>query len=426
MLQIANFRRYFTGQAVSLSGSWMQSVGQAWLVVELTRSGTSLGLVVAVQTLPILVLGPYCGLVADRFDRRRLLLVTSGSSALVALTLGLLTVTSDVRLWMIFLCAAALGSVMAVDQPARSAFVAEMVGTADIRSAVTLIGVLVAATRVVGPAIAGVLITSIGIGFCFLVNAASYVPAIIAFATIAPDQLHRDSKGRRVRRQVRDGLRYAIRQQDLRTPLLVMAVVGTFAYEFQVVLPLVARYAFDGSGGAYGAMTAAMGLGAVGGGLVAAGRRRSGRFSLAVSTGAFGLALLAAAAAPALPAELVCLMAVGALSVTFLSLAESGLQMTVRPEMRGRVMALWSIGLLGTTPIGGPVTGFVSQHAGPRYGLALGAAACLVAAAGAAVSASRSPAPGPQLDLDDDRDDQGTPLVGAADPAADAVPDEVS
>lgn len=376
-----NYRRYFAGQAVSLIGTWMQTVAQSWLVLTITGSGAALGLIVALQFLPVLLLAPYGGVVADRLPKRRLLIATQTTLAVLALTLGVLVVSGAVALWEVALLALGLGLVQAFDSPARQSFVLEMVGPTDLRNAVSLNSVLVNAARAVGPAVAGVLIATVGVGVCFLVNAASFVAVLASLATLDVAGLHRSPPIQRARGQLREGFAYVRATPTLAVPLLMMALIGTLAYEFQVVLPVVARETFHGGAGAYGAMTAAMGAGAVVGGLVVAGYARTGVRPLIAAAGAFGVLILLAAAAPTLTLEVLALALVGAGSIAFLAVGNSTLQLTSSPEMRGRVMALWAVAFIGSTPLGGPIAGLVAERAGPRWGLVLGAVAALAAAA---------------------------------------------
>jgi len=380
-LSVRNFRLYFIGQTVSLSGTWMQSVAQAWLVLKLTGSGTALGLVIALQFLPVLVLGPAGGLLADRFDKRRLLYATQAGAGLVALLLGVLVATDVVRLWMVYVLAAALGVTSAVDSPARQTFVLEMVGADQLVNAVTLNSVMVNLARVLGPAAAGAVIATAGLAPCFLLNAASFVAVLVALSRMRTDELDRTAPQARRKGQLRDGLRYVRSTPALAVPLMMMAVIGTLAYEFAVVLPLMARFTFHGDAGTYSLMTAAMGGGAVVGGLWTASRPRRSPLALARIALIFGAVILAAAAAPSLSFELAALVLVGASSTSFLSLGNSTLQLSTAPEMRGRVMSLWSVAFLGSTPVGGPIIGWIGEHLGPRYGLALGAIAALLAGA---------------------------------------------
>jgi MFS family permease len=287
-LSIRNFRWYFLGQAVSLPGTWMQAIGQSWLVLELTGSGTAVGLVTALQFLPMLFLAPWGGVIADRFDKRRLLFLTQSTAAILAAVLGIIVVIDVVELWMVYVLVGSLGLVASIDVPARQTFIMEMVGRDSVTNAVSLNSVLVNAARIVGPAIAGALIVTVGIGACFIVNALSYCGILVALVLIRPHELSRATPQPRRRGQLREGIRYAAGERAVLVPLLMMAVVGTFAYEYHVVLPLFARFTFDGDAGTFAAMTAAMGAGAVVGGLLTASRRSRTAVSLAVVAIAFG------------------------------------------------------------------------------------------------------------------------------------------
>lgn len=378
-LGVRNFRIYFAGQAISLAGTWMQAVAQSWLVLQLTHSGTMLGLVVAAQFLPVLVLAPYGGLIADRVSKRRLLVTTQSAMASLALALGLLTVTHAVRLWMVFLIALLLGTVNAADNPGRQSFVPEMVGRERLQNAVSLNSVMVNASRAAGPAVAGILIAAAGTGVCFLANSASYAAVLVALARIRTADLRRAPPVSREPGQIRQGLRYVRRTRGLLLPLLMMALVGTLAYEFQVVLPLLARVSLHGNAATYGFLTSAMGAGAVIGGLAVATASSSGLGRLTLAAAAFGAAIFAAALVPSLPAELVALGFVGAGSIAFLATGNTTLQLTSDPRFRGRVMALWSVTFLGSTPVGGPLIGLVAEYVSPRFALGVGGAACLAA-----------------------------------------------
>lgn len=380
-LSVPNYRRFFLGQAVSLAGTWMQSVAMAWLVLQLTGSATWLGLNVALQTLPVLLLGPYAGVVVDRVDKRRLLVATQLVSACLALVLAVLTIDQRVTLGWVVLLSLMLGLVQAFDNPARQAFVREMVPGRLVRNAVTLNSVVVNVARAVGPAVGGVLIAWIGVGACFAVNAASFLAVIAAYLLMDVDQLRTPEPVPQEKGQLRAGLVYVWRTPGLRVPLLMMGLVGTLTYEFQVSLPALVTGTFHDGATALGWVTAAMGVGAVVGGLATAGRRATGTPVVTVAAAAFGVATLLLAVMPTVYAAGAALLLVGAASIWFLSTGNATLQMTAEPQMRGRVMALWAVAFLGTTPVGGPLIGWVSQQAGARFALALGGAAALVAAA---------------------------------------------
>ncbi|CUU55572.1 Predicted arabinose efflux permease, MFS family [Parafrankia irregularis] len=379
-LQVPNFRLFLGGQVVSLCGTWMQMIALGWLVLSLGASGTELGLVTAAQFLPVLLFGAYGGLIADRSDSRRLLICTQVSLAALAALLGILDLTGVARLWMVAALAAAIGLITAVDNPTRQSFVQEMVGAEHLPNAVTLNSVTVNAARVVGPAIAGLVISLIGTSGCFLLNAASFAAVVLALRRMDAGALVPSKPVARAPGQVRSGLAYAMRTTGLRVPLIMMAVVGALAYEFQVVLPLVARETFDGSAATYSLFTGAMGAGAVVGGLFVARRRSVGIAALALASGLFGVVLLLAAAAPTLALEVVALVLVGAASVAFIATGNATVQLSSAPEMRGRVMALWSVAFLGSTPVGGPIAGWVAQTFGARAGLVLAGAAAVAGA----------------------------------------------
>ena len=379
-LAVRNYRFYFFGQIVSVSGTWMQSLAQAWLVLELTHNGTWVGLVTAAQFLPVMLAGPYGGLIADRVDKRRMLMFTQTAAGTLALILGLLAATHEVKLWMVFALAMGLGGVNTVDNPTRQAFVMEMVGADMVTNAVTLNSVVINGARIVGPALAGVLIGTVGVAPCFIINAASYVAVIIGVSLMRPAELVRGQRVARARGQLMEGLRYAWQTPALRTPLLMVTVVGTLAYNFTVTLSLLSSRTFHSGAGGFGVMTSAMGAGAVIGGLITASRSRPTGRRLVLVTAALGAALIGCALMPLYPMELAMLGLMGVANICFIATANTTLQLSSSTEMRGRVMALYGVAFLGTTPIGGPLIGWISQHAGPRFGLALGGVASVIAA----------------------------------------------
>jgi MFS family permease len=392
-LAVPNYRRYVCGQAVSLIGTWMQMTAQSWLVLELTHSSTALGLVVAAQTLPVLLLGPYGGVIADRSDKRRLMVALQSAMGVQALILGLLTVTHVVRVWEIALLAALLGLNNAFENPARQSFMLEMVGAEHLRNAVTLNSVLVNVARAVGPAVAGVLIATVGDGPCFLANAASFVAVVATLLRLDRSALAPSPPMRRAAGQLREGLRYVSSNRELAVPLLMMALAGTLAYEFQVTLPVMASRGLHAGSEGFGFMTAAMGVGAVIGGLAVAARGRVGITPLALAASAFGALLVLAALAPSLGLELAALTLVGAASIAFMSTGNATLQLQADPAMRGRVMSLWFVAFQGSTPIGGPLVGWLIALGGARIGLGVGGVACLLVALIGAVSVARRERP---------------------------------
>jgi MFS family permease len=379
-LSVPNYRRYFTGQAISLTGTWMQTTAQAWLVLTLTNSSTDLGLVIALQTLPVLLLGPYAGVIADRVDKRRMMVWLQALMGVQALILGVLATTHVIRLWEVCVLAVFLGLNNCFENPARQTFVLEMVGPEHLRNAVTLNSVLMNAARAVGPAVAGLLIATVGVGLCFLLNAASFIAVVVSLATLNVQMLQPSRPTGRERGQLRQGLSYVRHNRNILVPLIMMAMVGMLTYEFQVSLPVLARHTFHGDSEIFGFMTAAMGGGAVLGGLFTAARGRTGLRPMVTTASAFGVVVLFAAFAPSLAFEYAALALVGWGSVSFLSMGNSTLQLEADASMRGRVMALWSVAFLGSTPIGGPTIGWIISIADPRVGLAVGGCTCLVAA----------------------------------------------
>jgi len=377
-LRVYNYRCFFIGQTISVSGTWMQTVAQAWLVLRLTGSGTDLGLVTAARFLPMLVLGPWGGLVADRLDKRRILYVTQCLAGLCAFALAAVVWTGAVRLWMVYVIALALGMVNVFDNPTRQGFIPEMVPDDELRNAITLNSVTVNVARVVGPSLAGALIAGVGLAACFLANAASYVAVLASLAVMDRSSLRPSDPEPRAGGQVRAGFRYVARTPELLVPLLMIAVVGTLAWEFQVSLPLMAQRAFHGGASTYGLFLGAMGAGAVVGGLISASKSSSGGTALAVTSAGWGVVILLAAVAPNRATELAALVLVGYGSISFNAISKTTLQLRAAPNLRGRVMALWSVAYLGSTPIGGPIVGWVGQHLGARWSLVVGGAPTLL------------------------------------------------
>jgi MFS family permease len=380
-LSVPNYRRYYGGQAISLVGTWMQMTAQAWLVLTLTHSSTALGGIVALQTLPVLLLAPYGGVIADRVDKRRVMVALQSAMGVQALILGVLTATGSVRVWEIGVLAALLGLNNAFENPARQSFMLELVGAEHLRNAVSLNSVLVNVARAVGPAVAGILIATAGDDVCFLANAASFIPVVGTLLLLDKSKLNPTTPAPRSPGQLREGLRYVRRTRELAVPLLMMGAVGCLTYEFQVSLPVMASRGLHAGAAGFGFMTASMGVGAVVGGLLVAARGRTGLGPLTAAATAFGGAITLAALAPSLALELVALAFAGAASISFMSTGNSTLQLTAAPEMRGRVMALWFVAFQGSTPVGGPAVGAVMALMGPRAGLGVGALTCLVVAA---------------------------------------------
>jgi MFS family permease len=377
-LRQRNYRLFFFGQLVSVAGTWMQTVAQSFLVLDMTHSGTQLGLTTAARFLPMFAFGPVGGLIADRMDKQRVLYLTQTLSGLLAAVFAVLIATHDIRLWSVYLLAVALGFVNVFDNPARQSFIAEMVSPEDLPNAVMLNSVAMNMARVFGAALGGVIAAAIGLALCFACNATSFGAVLISLALMRRSELFPARRVAREKRQVRQGLRYVRSTPELLIPLLMIAVVGTLAWEFQVTLPLMASKVFHGGAATYGVMASVMGAGAVVGGLISASRSRVRARALCVAAVGWGVAILAAAAAPSLALELVAMVFVGYGSISFNSLAKTTLQLAAKPTMRGRVMALWALAWLGSTPIGGPIVGWAGQVAGARWSLVIGGLATLI------------------------------------------------
>jgi MFS family permease len=391
-LAVPNYRRYFAAQVVSISGNWMQTVAEMWLVVQLTGSGVSVGLVAALQFLPILLAGAWGGALVDRLPRRRVLMLTQLLMALPAATLWLLTVDGSVELWMVYALVLARGMVLAVDNPARQSFVSELVGPDRLVNAVSLNSVVIHSARIVGPAAAGIVIATLGVGPCFGLNALSFGAMLVALRLMDPAQLHgaRKTRGAREPGQVRAAFSHVRERPELWIPLAMMVLVGTLSFNFQVLLPLMAHSTWHGGAGTYAALTTTMGVGSVVGALLAGARGRADARVLLAASALFGVMSLAAAAAPVLWLELAALVPLGAASVTFAAGVNSALQLGADPALRGRVMALYSVVFLGSTPIGAPLAGWLAEVAGPRAGLVVGGAAAIVAAVAARAAFARA------------------------------------
>ena len=392
-LRVPNYRRYFAGQLVSLSGNWMQIVAEMWLILLLTGSGLAVGLTSALQFLPLLLFGAWGGLLADRRPKRSLLTVTQTLMALPALALWAVTAAGVVTPGMVYALVLVRGAINSIDNPARQSFAIEMVGSERVVNAVSLNSVLIHSARIAGPAAAGGVIATLGVGPCFLLNALSFAAMVVALQGMDGEKLHPTPPAKAGRGGVRAALRYVVRTPRLAIPLAMMSVVGTLGYNFQVILPLLARFSFDGGASTYTALAVSMGAGSVLGALAAGARGRVGPRMLVGSAFGFGVVTLIAAGAPTLPLEAVALVPLGAASVTFAAGVNSSLQLAADPPMRGRVMALYSMVFLGSAPIGGPIAGWLSQSIDPRAALVLAGTAGVVAALGANAAFGRATAP---------------------------------
>jgi MFS family permease len=378
-LSIPNYRRFFYGQLVSISGNWMQTVAEIWVILTLTGSGVAVGFTTALQFLPMLLVGAWGGLIADRMPKRRLLMTTQTLHVLPPLTLFALAVMGGLSPLAVYAVVFARGIVNAVDYPTRQAFVMEIVGEGRVVNAVNLNSVLIHSARIVGPALAGLLIATVGVEPCFALNAASFGVMIVALAGMDTDALRPATVAPRERGAVRAGLRYVRATPQLWIPLGLMAIVGTLGFNFQAILPLLARFTFDGGASAYAALVTAMGIGAVAGALTNGARGTVTSALLAGAAIGFGALALLAAGAPWIGLEMLVLAPLGAASVTLAASVNSALQLASAPSMRGRVMALYSVVFLGSTPIGAPLAGLLSERVDPRAALVMAGVAALVA-----------------------------------------------
>jgi MFS family permease len=378
-LRVRNFRLFFGGQLISQVGNWLTLVAQALLILKLTDSGVALGMLAVAQFGPVLVLGPFAGLVADRSDKRKLLLIVQTLAMLQSFCLAALAFSGHPPVLAIYGVALLGGFATAFDNPARRSFVVELVPTEDISNAVSLNSALMTGSRVVGPALAGLLIATAGFGWCFLLDGLSYVAVLVGLWRIDPAQMRRAEAARRGRGQVREGIRYARSVPELWIPLVMMAVIGTLAFNFQTVMPLFATRDLGGTDVTFTLLMSALSAGSLVGALATARRRSIGMYTVSLAALAFGAAMALMALAPNQPLAFVVGPLMGLSSISFMTASTAIVQMTSAPSMRGRILALQSMVFLGSTPIGGPIVGFISQHYGARWSLALGAAACVAA-----------------------------------------------
>lgn len=390
-LSVPNYRRYFAGQVVSITGNWMQMVAEAWLIIGLTHSGAAVGITVGLQFLPILLFGALGGVFVDRCDKRRLLMVTQALMALPALAMWALTAGGQITVGLVYALVLVRGVVLAVDNPARQTFVMELVGPEKVVNAVSLNSVIIHTARIAGPMLAGAMIALVGVAPAFAVNALSFAAMLLALAGMDTARLRTPERAPRRRGQVRAALAQVRADPSLRIPLGMMAVIGTLAFNFQVLLPLFAKFTWDGTATTYAVLMAAMGAGSIAGALISGWRGHVTARLLVGSAAVFGVAQLAAAAAPREWVQILVLVPVGAASVTFAAGVNSSLQLAAG-AVRGRVMALYSVVFLGSTPIGAPAVGAIAQAFGPRWGLMLGGAASVATAAVAAAAYARVPA----------------------------------
>jgi MFS family permease len=373
-----NFRLYFFGQLISASGTWINATASAWLVLRLTDSGVALGVNTALLFTPILLFGAWGGVLADRFDKRRILLWTQTAFALIALGLWVLVATDVVELWMVYALSLAAGLSMALDNPTRQSFYVEMVGEDNVSNAVSLNSAAFTGSRIFGPAIAGALISTVGIAVCFLIDGISYLAVIAALVAMRPQDMYPQKRTTRLRGHLVSGLRYIWRTDGLRRPLIVMAVVFTVCFNFSVLIPLLAKQTFHGGAGTFGTMSALAGAGSFAGAIAMANSQtRPTMRRLALFSVATGLSLVVVGLAPTLDWAYVAMIPVGYTFMAFLITGNTMLQLTSRPEARGRVMALYGVVFLGSTPIGSPIAGVIGEHLGAGAGFVMSGAVAL-------------------------------------------------
>ncbi|ARI53052.1 MULTISPECIES: MFS transporter [Streptomyces] len=379
-LKIRNYRLFATGAVISNTGTWMSRITQDWLVLSLTGSATAVGITTALQFLPMLLFGLYGGVIADRLPKRQILLVSQAMLGLCGIALAVLTLTGVVEVWHVYLIAFLLGMVTVVDNPARQSFVSEMVGPAQLRNAVSLNSANFQSARLIGPAVAGVLITTVGSGWAFLLNGLSFLAPLIGLLMMRTSELHASVRVPRAKGQLREGLRYVRGRPELIWPIVLVGFVGTFGFNFPIWLTAFADGVFDGGAGMYSFFNILMAAGSLAGALLSA-RRRSTRLRMLVAAGtAFGLLEIAASLSPYVWLFSLLLVPIGMLGLTTNITANTSVQMAADPEMRGRVMSLYMMVFAGGTPVGAPIVGWISDTYGARVGFASGGVISVIAA----------------------------------------------
>ncbi|MFH8405181.1 MFS transporter [Streptomyces sp. NPDC018019] len=381
-LRVRNYRLFATGQVVSNTGTWMQRIAQDWLVVSITGSSAAVGITTALQFLPMLLFGLYGGVIADRVAKRRLLLFTQASMGLTGLVLAVLTLSGHVAVWHVYLMAFVLGLITVVDNPARQAFVVEMVGPDDLRNAVSLNSANFQSARLIGPAVAGALITSLGSGWAFLLNGLSFLAPLAGLLLMRTRELHKVDRAPRGKGQLREGVRYVAGHPELIWPIVLVGFIGTFGFNFPIWLTAFADKVFHGGAGMYAWFNGLMAAGSLAGALLAA-RRSTSRLRLLVGAALlFGVLEMAAALSPAVWIFGALLIAIGVVGLTINVTANSSVQMATDPLMRGRVMSLFMMVFMGGTPLGAPIVGWVTDAYGARLGFLAGGLISVLAAVG--------------------------------------------
>ena len=374
-LRVRNFRLFFIGQLVSQAGTWMQSVALIWVVLRLTDDGVALGLTTAAQFLPVLLFGAWGGVIADRVDRHRFMIVTQVAFTIVAGAFATLMLLDKLTVPVIYGLSALYGLFTALDNPTRKSLVVDLVEMDDVPNAVALNSAMMTGSRVVGPSIAGVLITTVGVEWCFIVNTATYFAVIGALLVMRRDEIREAPRAARGKGQLVEGLRYVWSERELRNSVILLTVVGTLAFEYQVTLPLFAERHLDAGAGGFTLLYSAMSLGSVVGALTMARRRTVDIAFLVKSAWALAATTALLSFSPTLWLAAIAVIPVGAATIFLVSGANSLVQLRADPRMRGRALALTTVVFLGSTPIGGPIAGFVSERFGAPAGLMMGAIA---------------------------------------------------
>ncbi|HXT36009.1 MAG TPA: MFS transporter [Chloroflexota bacterium] len=379
-LAIYNYRLFWFGQLISLSGTWMQTTAQAWLVLKLTNSPVALGTVTMLQFLPVTLLTLFGGVLADRLPKRTVLIGTQSTAAAQALLLAFLVLAGLVQVWEIYTLALVLGIVNAFDNPTRQAFVVEMVGKEQLQNAIALNSSLFNAARIIGPAVGGLVISTVGIGQAFLINGLSFIPVLGGLALMRPGELFPTphlARGK-VFKQLAEGLRYVRGTPDVLLTLIAVGVLGTFGYNFTTILPLIAKYVLHGGAGDLGLITSAMGVGSLGAALGVAGARQASLTVLLSAATVFSLLLILVGLSSWLPVTVALLLIMGVASIIFSASANTRVQLSTPAHLRGRVMSLYFLLFAGTTPIGAGAIGLLAARLGVQTAIVLMGGVCLL------------------------------------------------
>jgi len=388
-LKVRNYRLFFAGQVVSNIGTWMQRIAQDWLVLSLTGSATAVGVTTALQFLPMLLFGLYGGVLVDRFPKRPTLLITQTSMGIAGVVLAALTLSGHVQVWHVYVAAFAVGLATVVDNPARQSFVSEMVGPEQLQNAVSLNSANFQSARLVGPAVAGLMITGVGTGWAFLFNGLSFIAPITGLLLMRGRELYAVERAPRGKGQLREGLHYVAGRPELIWTIALVGFIGTFGYNFPVYLSAFADDVFHAGAGSYSLFNTLMAVGSLAGALLAARRGTSRTRVLIGAAIAFGAVELVAAFAPSLWLFALFMVPIGMFGMTVNVTANTGIQLSTDPAMRGRVMALYMMVFLGGAPVGAPIAGWITDAYGVRAGLAVGGAISLLAAVSIGVALTR-------------------------------------